>query len=142
MLPNRTGVSVGFLLFALTCRPVPGVASSAPRERGSVVALKKSPGRKLGAANWSGTPSQLISRRPVSCATGAPPLLGSPSSARYAATIKVMSPAPATTVGEVVRIPELVGAVGTPYGVCADTGPANVARPASRSDRASRAFEM
>src|ERR1700694_245164 len=131
MLPNRTGVFVGLLLFALTCRPVPGVASSAPRARGSVVALKKSPGRKLGAANSSGTPSQLISRRPVACATGAPPLLGSPSSVRYAATTEVMSPEAETTVG--------VGAVGFRYGVWADTGPPKAARPASRKGSASRA---
>src|ERR1700694_5695647 len=114
MLPKRTAVFVGLLLFALTCRPVPGVASSAPRARGSVDALKKSPGRKLGAANALGTPSQLISRRPVRCATGAPPLSGSPRIARYAPTTNVMSPAPEITVGVAAGAPALVG---VPYGV-------------------------
>ena len=47
---------------ALTWKPVPGVDKTTPR--GDVV-LKKSAGRVLGAACASGTPSQLISRRPL-----------------------------------------------------------------------------
>src|SRR5882762_1424192 len=56
MLPKRTAVFAGLELSALTCTPAPGVLKKAPRE------LKKSPGRKYGAAKLSGTPSQLISR--------------------------------------------------------------------------------
>src|SRR5207302_5691721 len=45
----------------LTSKPLPAVAKTAPR--GEVV-LKKSAGSAFGAALLSGTPSQLISRRP------------------------------------------------------------------------------
>ena len=61
MSPNRTGVAVGFESSALTRIDVPGVLKIAPRGE---VTLKKFPGRSFGAAKLSGTPSQLISRRP------------------------------------------------------------------------------
>lgn len=79
MLPNRGGVPEPSL--ALTCTPPPSVLRIAPRARGAVVALKKSLGRLFGAALASGTASQLISRRPVVCATGSPPL-SAPSAVR------------------------------------------------------------
>src|SRR5438105_2919873 len=98
MFPNRTDVPVAFSLSALTCTPRPGVARMAPRARGAAAALKKSPGRNAGAADSSGTPSQLISRRPVGFPPGSPPLFG-PSRFRYCSTTAAMSPAPVTTVG-------------------------------------------
>src|SRR4029434_3834539 len=61
MLPNRTGVFVGFASSALTWNPVPGVKKTTPRGE---LLLKKFAGRLLGAEKASGTPSQLISRRP------------------------------------------------------------------------------
>ena len=48
--------------FALTSKPVPAVLKIAPLGE---VTLKKLAGRLLGAAEASGTPSQLIWRRPV-----------------------------------------------------------------------------
>src|SRR5437879_4024907 len=45
----------------LTWKPVPGVEKTTPRGE---LTLKKLAGRRLGAADVSGTPSQLISRRP------------------------------------------------------------------------------
>src|SRR5436309_9434643 len=62
MLPKRTGVFVGLSLSALTWKPVPRVKNTAPRGE---LALKKLAGRLLGAEKASGTPSQLISRRPL-----------------------------------------------------------------------------
>src|SRR5215217_1569926 len=59
MLPNRTGVPLAAV--ALTWKPVPGVLRTAPRGE---LLLKKLAGRLFGAAEPSGTPSQLISRRP------------------------------------------------------------------------------
>src|SRR5262245_19343968 len=47
----------------------------------------------------AGTPSQLTSRRPPGCCPGADRLLGSPSSARNAATSASMAPLERTTVG-------------------------------------------
>src|SRR5881296_224674 len=47
---------------ALTWNPVPGVAKTAPRGE---FTLKKFAGRLFGAERASGTPSQLISRRPL-----------------------------------------------------------------------------
>src|SRR5262245_57753164 len=61
ILPNRTGVFVGLTLSALTWKPVPGVKKTAPRGE---LELKKLAGRLFGAEKASGTPSQLISRRP------------------------------------------------------------------------------
>src|SRR3990170_3885920 len=92
------GAPAGLSRRALTCTPRPGVAKFAPRARGDLGALKKSPGRKLGAANSSGTLSQLISRRPVGFEPASPPLSG-PSSVRYRSTTAAMSPAPDTTTG-------------------------------------------
>jgi hypothetical protein len=60
--PKRTGVLVGLESSALTRRAVPGVLNTAPR---SELLLKKLPGKSLGAEKLSGTPSQLISRRPL-----------------------------------------------------------------------------
>jgi hypothetical protein len=58
MLSNRTGATPEL---ALTWNEVPGVAKTAPRGE---LTLKKFAGRAFGAANASGTPSQLISLRP------------------------------------------------------------------------------
>src|SRR3977135_4440184 len=60
MLPNSTGVPDAAV--ALTSKPVPGVPKITPRGE---FTLKKFAGRLLGAESASGTPSQLISRRPV-----------------------------------------------------------------------------
>src|SRR5438477_6035065 len=60
MLPNSTAVPDA--AFALTWKPVPGVLKITPRGE---FTLKKFAGRLLGAESASGTPSQLISRRPV-----------------------------------------------------------------------------
>src|SRR5437867_9390495 len=61
-LPKRTGVFVGLTLLALTWKPDPGVKNTAPRGE---LALKKFAGRLFGAEKASGTPSQVISRRPL-----------------------------------------------------------------------------
>ena len=64
-LPNSTGVLVGFAALALTWKPVPvdPAANENTTPRGDVM-LKKSAGRLFDADFVSGTPSQLISRRP------------------------------------------------------------------------------
>src|SRR5947209_972766 len=89
MLPNRTGVAVGLTRLALTWKPVPGVVKRTPR--GELV-LKKLAGRLFGAAKLSGTPSQLISRRPV---LNEPATLGFsvPRSVRNASTVAWMAAA-------------------------------------------------
>ena len=53
---------VGLTLLALTWNPVPRVKNRAPRGE---LLLKKFAGIRFGAEKASGTPSQLISRRPV-----------------------------------------------------------------------------
>ncbi len=53
---------VGLTLLALTWNPVPRVKNRAPRGE---LLLKKFAGNRFGAEKASGTPSQLISRRPV-----------------------------------------------------------------------------
>ena len=58
MLPNSTAPAAAL---ALTWKPAPGVENTTPRGE---LLLKKLAGRLLGAASASGTPSQLISRRP------------------------------------------------------------------------------
>jgi len=55
-------VFVGLTLLALTWNPVPRVKNRAPRGE---LLLKKFAGNRFGAEKASGTPSQLISRRPV-----------------------------------------------------------------------------
>src|SRR4051794_8887571 len=65
MLPNSTGVWVGLSASALTRNDLLGVANTAPRARPERLALKKSGGNGFGSENSSGTPSQLISRRPL-----------------------------------------------------------------------------
>ena len=80
--PNDGDVPEGLLLSALTRKPVPGVENVMPRARPpGVVWLKKSPGNRFGSEEPSGTPSQLISRRPPLKLN---PLLGfrAPSAAR------------------------------------------------------------
>src|SRR5206468_5127555 len=81
-LPKRTGVFVGLSLSALTWKPDPGVKNTAPRGE---LALKKFGGRLFGAEKASGTPSQLISRRPLG---NEPATLGlrAPRKARKAST--------------------------------------------------------
>ena len=61
-LPNLTGVLVELTALALTSNPLPGVLKTTPRGE---FTLKKVAGKLLGAENASGTPSQLISRRPL-----------------------------------------------------------------------------
>jgi hypothetical protein len=78
MFPNRTAVWVGLPVLALTWKPVPSVWKTAPRGE---FALKKLAGRLLGEETASGTPSQLISRRPVANVPPTP-LLSPPRSAR------------------------------------------------------------
>ena len=76
MLPNSIGVPLAAV--ALTWNPVPGVENTTPR---GLFTLKKLAGRLFGAAEASGTPSQLISRRapvpslnrPLAPATVPPP---------------------------------------------------------------------
>src|SRR5258706_15765201 len=60
MLPNSTAVPEAAL--ALTCNAVPGVDKTTPRGE---LTLKKLAGKRFGAEEPSGTPSQLISRRPL-----------------------------------------------------------------------------
>src|SRR5436309_15641096 len=60
MFPNCTGVPLAAV--ALTWNPVPGVPKTTPRGE---FTLKKLAGRLFGAESASGTPSQLISRRPL-----------------------------------------------------------------------------
>ena len=60
MFPKSTSVPLAAV--ALTWNPVPGVEKTTPRR---LFELKKLAGRRFGAAKASGTPSQLISRRPV-----------------------------------------------------------------------------
>jgi hypothetical protein len=62
---------------------VPGVDSSTPR---GLLALKKLPGKLFGAEEMLGTPSQLISRRPL---PKDPTTFGfsAPSEARKAVTV-------------------------------------------------------
>src|SRR5437762_12229098 len=81
MLPNSTGVPDAAV--ALTWKPVPGVPKITPRGE---FALKKLAGRLLGAESASGTPSQLISRRPL---PNEPATFGfaAPSEARNASTV-------------------------------------------------------
>jgi hypothetical protein len=59
MLPNSTALIPAL---ALTWKPVPGVEKTTPRGE---LTLKKVAGRAFGAEKASGTPSQLISRRPL-----------------------------------------------------------------------------
>src|SRR5207237_5769409 len=58
ILSNRTGAKPAL---PLTCTPVPGVEKTTPRGEFS---LNKFGCRLFGAERASGTPSQLISRRP------------------------------------------------------------------------------
>src|SRR5437867_13140459 len=86
MLPNRTGVFVGLESSALTWNPVPGVKKTTPRGE---LKLKKLAGKLLGAATASGTPSQLISRRPSG--NDPPTPLLAPRNVRKALTVARMS---------------------------------------------------
>src|SRR6266542_4373062 len=86
MLPNRTGVFVGLESSALTWNPVPGVKKTTPRGE---LKLKKLAGKLLGAAKASGTPSQLISRRPSG--NDPPTPLLAPRNVRKALTVARMS---------------------------------------------------
>src|SRR3989304_5335234 len=88
MLSNRTGATPAF---ALTWKPAPEPEKPTPPGE---LTLKKSAGRLLGAEKPSGTPSQLISRRPDACSPGVAPLFGLPSAERHWLTAPVMSPEP------------------------------------------------
>src|SRR5215470_14408848 len=81
MLPNLTGTPEA--AFALTWKPVPGVENTTPRGE---LTLKKFGGKAFGEEAASGTPSQLISRRPV---PNEPATFGLrlPSAARNASTV-------------------------------------------------------
>jgi hypothetical protein len=72
-------------------RPEPGVEKTTPRARPAAAPLKKLPANRFGALEPSGTPSQLISRRPVK---NVPGWLGfsAPRLARYESSTGV-SPA-------------------------------------------------
>src|SRR5262245_43343773 len=61
MLPKRTRVPEAAV--ALTWKPVPAPTEENTAPRGELT-LKKFAGRLFGAESASGTPSQLISRRP------------------------------------------------------------------------------
>src|SRR5215203_454131 len=90
MLPNSIAVLVGLTALALTSTPVPGVEKTTPR---GLLTLKKSAGRRFGAAAESGTPSQLISRRaPVASLNRplAPAIVPPPKSTRKASRNGVM----------------------------------------------------
>src|SRR6266542_4336777 len=82
MFPNRTGVRVGLPVLALAWKPLPGVEKTTPRGE---FELKKLAGRLLGEEKESGTPSQLISRRPEAKVPPTP-LLAPPRSARNRST--------------------------------------------------------
>jgi hypothetical protein len=73
---------------ALTRKPVPGVLNTAPRGE---LALKKFPGRRLGSATVSGTPSQLISRRRPPKEPFATATLPPPTAARKASRVAVIA---------------------------------------------------
>src|SRR3954452_13550543 len=77
-LPKRGGVLVGLAASALTWK-AGAPLNTAPRPAKAVGE------RLLGAAAASGTPSQLISRRPAPCAPETRPLFA-PSAARNAST--------------------------------------------------------
>src|SRR5436305_111837 len=74
----------------LTWKPVPRLENTAPRGE---FELKKFAGRLFGALNVAGTPSQLISRRPLPLLC-VPAVLGlrAPSWLRNAVTVPWMSP--------------------------------------------------
>src|SRR4051794_27840715 len=108
MSPKRTSAPSGFELSALTATWSPGVRSTAPRARGALLVLKNAAGRAWGAANWSGTASQSISRRPPRWPPGAPPWLA-PSSRRNLTRAGERLPAPRTTFGNAARRAELPG---------------------------------
>src|SRR5262249_25390578 len=105
MLPNLTGVFVGFRLLALTRKAAPEVKKTAPRGE---LALKKLGGRSFGSAKASGTPSQLISRRP-SGNEPPTPLLG-PRKARKASTVPWipagLAPEASNTTGAAIVVVE------------------------------------
>src|SRR5205809_6333970 len=88
MLPKRTAVPLAAL--ALFWNPVPGVETTTPR--GELV-LKKLAGKALGESNWSGTPSQLISRRPPPKEPATLAFNPPPKSARNASTVAWMAAA-------------------------------------------------
>src|SRR5947209_6976787 len=96
MVPKRTGAMPAL---ALTRTADPGVEKTAPRGE---LTLKNSGGRLLGSARLLGTPSQLISRRPVG---KLPATLGlsPPKLARNASTTgcraAALAPVPDVTTG-------------------------------------------
>src|SRR5215213_1413924 len=101
MLPNRTGTPLALL--ELTWKPAPGVEKTTPR---GVVVLKKSGGNWFGAENWSGVPSQLISRRPVSNVVAWFGLSPPPRSARNWFTTSEMAAGPAPAADRTVGAAE------------------------------------
>src|SRR4051794_18232204 len=72
----------------LTLKPAAGPLNTAPRGE---LTLKKLAGRLFGAERASGTPSQLISRRPVPKEPATFGFRGSPRSARNALTAPCMA---------------------------------------------------
>ena len=73
---------------ALTRKPVPGVANTAPRGE---LTLKKLAGSRFGSERASGTPSQLISRRSPPNEPFAPATLPPPTAMRKASRVAVMA---------------------------------------------------
>src|SRR5947207_3194073 len=103
MLPNSTAVPLAAV--ALTWKPVPGVEKTTPRGE---FTLKKFAGRLFGADRASGTPSQLISRRPL----GKEPAtfaFNAPRAVRYASTVAWMPAAFAPDALKVTAAPNAVG---------------------------------
>src|SRR5262245_39675826 len=94
MLANLTGVAEGLFESALTMNAAlsPNVVLDENVTPRGLLALKKSAGRKLGAEKLSGTPSQLISRRP-DVNDPPTPLLEPPRSVRNWSTVLCMAAA-------------------------------------------------
>src|SRR5512143_3008892 len=103
MLANSMGATPAL---ALTWKPVPGVEKTAPRGE---FTLKKFAGRMFGAEKASGTPSQLISRRPVA---NDPAVLGlrGPRAVRYASTADWIDAASAPAALKLIAAPNAVEA--------------------------------
>jgi hypothetical protein len=76
--------------------------------------LKKSPGKALGDATVSGTPSQFTSRRPLAAGALAP-LLAPPRSARNCSTTGVMSAAVALLASRITGTVTCVACAEPPW---------------------------
>src|SRR4030095_13567602 len=97
-------------------RPLPRLLSTAP------AFLKKSPGKLLLLSSAAGTPSQLISRRPLGCCPGVVPLPGCPRASRNWFTVAVMSPLPLMTRNEELTSPDGDNPTREPSSGCPEEG--------------------